>query len=1730
MSTHRLFRRSIPGNILLQKDSFPQVRGRKAPAITAIMLLMALFITTISHAQAPTISYPAAAQDLTRGYSQGNLTVKLVFNGVCTGATTVKIALPASVSYIAGSVSKTGGTTGLSIAEGSIADLGNPVLNISGIAAIGDNITFTVARNATCGSLATAKDSVYVFTSGGCSNASELAGAVNTYNIFSPSLAITPPAALTNALIGTTATRTTTIVNGGNGALDTLRFYVVYPGGGIVNTSGTNAITANGSSFTPNRTSGDTLFYKIFGATLFGGDNQLSNGETVTITEPVKVVKCNTTSAYGAGWGKTQATLCQTATGTSAVTMAAGVPNLGITCSYTPNATSSSCNGGRATVTYTNNGTGGIAGAVYDVTTLLGNIPVGVQIVGRNGFTADDPQLNGTGAVLVYSYAGGNTPNIVDMAQFTADPDGAGTGLDDLDGDGKFDDLAPGKSFSITYTRKVIYDTAACNFKYNCTEASQATYNTMCKSTVPVTTVISSGGSGNSWDVTGISKLAPPSVYPGVPFIARICVSGSFYPPNPATTDSIEVTVILPPGVTYTGTSVFNGASAPNYAVQTGTTLTLRQKWLGGGGSSGFCLSFDMTYDCSGTSNLVLPFNIQYVADRSCNAIYKMNCGDNIVINTHCPAPCPSGPTNHAAIVQRTTLGWTDKTLTTKVIASSLPALSLKTVTLYDTVNIKQGASQNSTYNNLYYYFQEDKAAGYDVFNYVNGTFHFKAGGVGTEIVCTLPAPDASAGTTALTKLKFNIGSLLGGACGLPATVNSTDSFWVDMNFTIGSPNNEGLYGRSLQTPASSLAYFYNLDATTTAQYCDVANPEVYVVGLAKDGAVDYSAPVTINGCTSAVYDLQDYRLYYGDPLDIFPGEYRPAQLVDSVVVTLPTGVYFDPSVAATLTYQYWNSLLSPQSASISVTPVASGNKLSFINPGSWYTSDISTYNSFQNARLHYSILPSCAIDPANTTISVTYYKHDFYYSGLRPQTSSTNSRTNALNYNATTAPSISLQNNTGTVQGVKTQQYWDVQVNSTGTTTAPYLWMALEKTSGSGIMIDSVVLKPGNVVMTPISYASGNQWYKVSATGIASGNTQQARVYFKYTNCTPDSILMRSGWNCTGYPSPDPLTGYACTGAQTYLKIIPQPSQVQLSVARQPGGGSSINLCTTDSTLLIVNSAQAANLVGPYVIFYPPAGVTMDGTIKVEYPLGSGNYQNAAISAVAGGGYKIDLTAHTAIGSNGLLGTALANPSFSPLGGDRQAKIKLDFTTSCGFTSGTSFTFNAYGSEPCGAAAIGNGVSAGTSALNITGATAAGSAGISMNFGSATSVSCGSAITFSLTTTPTSLPTTVGDTMVYTLPAGLAYAGNLTPGFTAVTTNQLVKVPMPVGVASGTPINYSFDVVASGGGCGSANITGAYQRSIAPLSCGGTPCTSSSVVIANGASAGITINKPTLVITGMSTSSTNWPVGTSKTVHLTYTNTGTLAYTANTDSVEFFCGSSTTPFATRALSKNVAIGAGDYDDFTILPPMGICAVGDLITARIQTVTSAGTPQCLCSPSSYTLAGVALPLTFISTDATADNCGVDITWQYDITGTQLQNFIIERSSDGRQFNAIATLAQATTGYTDVTPYSGNWYYRVKAVTADGKVTYSKTLVVKTSQCTTNTFKVYPNPAKGKVQVVLQGNSTNTTYELHDAIGRILLKGSLLGNSINLKGIAAGAYTLSIRVDGALHIQRLNIVQ
>jgi hypothetical protein len=139
------------------------------------------------------------------------------------------------------------------------------------------------------------------------------------------------------------------------------------------------------------------------------------------------------------------------------------------------------------------------------------------------------------------------------------------------------------------------------------------------------------------------------------------------------------------------------------------------------------------------------------------------------------------------------------------------------------------------------------------------------------------------------------------------------------------------------------------------------------------------------------------------------------------------------------------------------------------------------------------------------------------------------------------------------------------------------------------------------------------------------------------------------------------------------------------------------------------------------------------------------------------------------------------------------------------------------------------------------------------------------------------------------------------------------------------------------------------------------------------------------------------------------------------------------------------------------------------------------------------------------------------------------NFSIERSKDGKNFEAIAQMKGAFNSsvsknynYTDVTPYKGINYYRLKSVDVEGKAAFSSVVSVSFLDKNNKTF-VYPNPVhESALKLEHEAYSdTNASILIYDLTGRVvknekrnLLKGTNYLN-IELNDLSSGSYLLSI---------------
>jgi hypothetical protein len=180
------------------------------------------------------------------------------------------------------------------------------------------------------------------------------------------------------------------------------------------------------------------------------------------------------------------------------------------------------------------------------------------------------------------------------------------------------------------------------------------------------------------------------------------------------------------------------------------------------------------------------------------------------------------------------------------------------------------------------------------------------------------------------------------------------------------------------------------------------------------------------------------------------------------------------------------------------------------------------------------------------------------------------------------------------------------------------------------------------------------------------------------------------------------------------------------------------------------------------------------------------------------------------------------------------------------------------------------------------------------------------------------------------------------------------------------------------------------------------------------------------------------------------------------------------------------------------------------------------------------IAGV-LPLHFTNTKAWLKNGGVQVKWTAE-NELDVKEYAIEKSTDGRQFDKIVILNATGNGnkdysWLDATPFSGNNYYRIKAIDNDGRFMYSVVLLVKISG--DKKITVYPNPAKkgGSLLISLQ-NITANKIEIINTAGQIVFSNSQKQTgsiSIPLPGaLPAGQYILRVISERDVQLQKIQI--
>jgi PQQ-dependent dehydrogenase (s-GDH family) len=117
----------------------------------------------------------------------------------------------------------------------------------------------------------------------------------------------------------------------------------------------------------------------------------------------------------------------------------------------------------------------------------------------------------------------------------------------------------------------------------------------------------------------------------------------------------------------------------------------------------------------------------------------------------------------------------------------------------------------------------------------------------------------------------------------------------------------------------------------------------------------------------------------------------------------------------------------------------------------------------------------------------------------------------------------------------------------------------------------------------------------------------------------------------------------------------------------------------------------------------------------------------------------------------------------------------------------------------------------------------------------------------------------------------------------------------------------------------------------------------------------------------------------------------------------------------------------------------------------------------------YTYTGATLPTKFLSFEGKLISSGVaELTWDA-ITDEQHDYFEIERSQDGNRFTGLGRNLSRPYKFVDPSVQPGNNYYRLKQVSKDGTIAYSKEIKI-VYDPSHPVLTLYPNPVSDYLNV------------------------------------------------------------
>ncbi|MFJ1431364.1 hypothetical protein ACILE2_11280, partial [Capnocytophaga canimorsus] len=767
------------------------------------------------------------------------------------------------------------------------------------------------------------------------------------------------------------------ILNGGTATAEDVYFNIEYPEG--ISGGEVRLNSATGTIITSYHTEGNKKFFKI-AKTQFAGANGLAAATSVTVFDKYTVtVNClDKNITYTANWGESgqsddwyqaddtankKLRRVATPTGTPAVELTRKNPtvanptsaasNIDFTKTYfTLNKGICANVGesvGRMRLSFTNYGSNtSLGAAMYSLSLYLeqGNYPA------FQGLHKPANIKVGTKNLTAIPIALGNANRVhkVDFSSLTSDPDGAG-GLDDLDGDGVYDDLPSMATFVLEYDLMKLVDTSnKCSledfygflhYRYH----PRVAYETLC---------------GDKIGGQGADPLA------GTVFLRDWAFEKGFYPNGDG---SFLVTKLVygdEPKQIYlaTGQSGSNyysrefdhtGNNVAKWRMQYKITLPANVsasnfKWYASDGYQNLPLSsahtvtptvsgneytivapldrtkgfvtMDLQVNCGTSSNGTIQYQIQhlehYGTPQQC--MVRMICKSS-PIEVVCPSTCGNeGPTIEKIYAERaeSSLGWTDYTMHTRHTKDGLRAIAphlLEYALEHDDVEIiAQGKQAQGTAENLHFRFIVGKAVSLQPkFAVVKFTSGVRSGTQQTLMASPTTVTEAVTGTVLNRQSTFDW-DLTQALQGQP--LSEGDTFEVVVTYKVTryadyNRTNLSFNDYTEQRVIGAGAHFY-MKRAGAELFCGPLRVPDRMKIILLDHYDGTNGNQKTQGCNVMDIDgnlLHMAKRHKGSNMVLTQEEFRPDRLIKSFKFTIPDTY----SVTDLIRYYYRKSPTNPQ-------------------------------------------------------------------------------------------------------------------------------------------------------------------------------------------------------------------------------------------------------------------------------------------------------------------------------------------------------------------------------------------------------------------------------------------------------------------------------------------------------------------------------------------------------------------------------------------------------------------------------------------------------------------------------------------------------------------------------------------------------------------------------------------------------------------------------------------------